>query len=88
MAETISAIIDLCVTLFYLLILARIFISLMQVDRYHPLVKFVYDLTEPILAPIRNLLPQAGMFDFSPLIAIIIIQVLAFILKRLVLSLF
>jgi len=34
------------------------------------------DLTEPILAPIRNLLPSMAMFDFSPIIAMLLLQAL------------
>jgi YggT family protein len=40
------------------------------------------DLTEPILAPIRNLLPNMAMFDFSPIIAMLLLQALG----RLILS--
>jgi YggT family protein len=37
---------------------------------------------EPMLAPIRRILPQTGMFDFSPLVLIILLQVLDMILLR------
>lgn len=34
-------------------------------------------ITDPILAPLRRIIPRAGMFDFSPLVAIILLQVIA-----------
>jgi len=34
-------------------------------------------ITEPILAPLRRIVPRAGMFDFTPLVAIILLQVIA-----------
>jgi YggT family protein len=89
MAETLVAIIDIVAQLIFLLILARAIVSWIQVDRSHPIVKFIYDVTEPILAPIRNLLPQTGMMDFSPLIVLLLLNLIVVpILKMIVLSLF
>jgi YggT family protein len=63
--------------LFELALLARMLLSWFpNIDRSNPIVQLLYDITEPILRPIRDMLPQTGMFDFSPLIVILIIQVL------------
>lgn len=35
---------------------------------------FLFNITEPILAPIRRLLPKTGMFDFSPMIVLLVLQ--------------
>jgi YggT family protein len=40
-------------------------------------VKFLYDITEPILQPVRERLPQTGMMDFSPLVVFLGISVLS-----------
>lgn len=80
---TLIGIIDLVFTLIYVAILGRIILSfvipLMQ-GRVHPMVVNVYDvltqMTEPILAPIRRVLPTFGMLDFSPLVAIILLQII------------
>jgi len=34
-------------------------------------------ITEPILSPLRRIIPRAGMFDFTPLVAIILLQLIA-----------
>jgi YggT family protein len=44
-------------------------------------------LVNPMLAPIRRLVPMAGMLDFSPLILIILIQLIAFAVVRILSSL-
>ncbi len=63
--------------IFEIIMLARVLLSWFpNVDRYNPIVKFIYDVTEPILRPIRNALPQTGMVDFSPLIVFLILWVL------------
>ena len=64
-------IIDIAFRLFQLLILARILLSWVQLDPYNPFVQFIFNATEPILAPIRRVMPPTGMFDLSPIVAII-----------------
>ena len=39
-------------------------------------------ITEPILAPLRRIIPRAGMFDLTPLVAIILLQLIAAFLPR------
>jgi len=55
-------------------------------DPFHPIRMNVNRIVNPILDPIRRILPQTGMMDFSPLVAIILVQVLEFILRYLVLA--
>ena len=38
-------------------------------------------ITEPILSPLRRIIPRAGMFDFTPMVAIILLQVIARLLS-------
>ncbi|MBV6451201.1 MAG: hypothetical protein MHPDNHAH_01932 [Anaerolineales bacterium] len=43
-------------------------------DPYHPIRRGVDNIVEPMLAPIRRIMPTIGMFDFSPLVLILILQ--------------
>lgn len=62
---------------FELILLARVILSWFpNVDRSNPAVQLLHDLTEPVLRPVRDLLPQGTMVDLSPLIVFLIIQVL------------
>ena len=72
-----------CILLFLeLLLLARVLLSWFpNIDRSNPIIRFIYDLTEPILRPVRSVLPQTGMFDFSPLVVFLVIQVLMMFLR-------
>jgi len=75
-------IISLLLQLFELALLARIILSWFpNVDRSNPIIQFLFDVTEPVLKPIRDMLPSGGMFDFSPLIVFLIIQVLTTVLR-------
>lgn len=55
-------------------IIARAFISWFNVGPDNPLVKFLYDITEPILGPLRRIIPSVGMFDISPIVALLLIR--------------
>jgi YggT family protein len=69
-----------------LLLIAYVVLSYFM-DPYHPVRMTINRFVEPILNPIRRLLPQTGMVDFSPLVAIILLQLIKFILTRLLISL-
>lgn len=73
--ESIGALISLVIQLYSFVILARVLMSWVQVDPDSPLARTLIDLTEPVLGPIRNLLPPASGLDFSPIIAIVLLQV-------------
>ena len=66
-----------------LAILARILLSWMPIDRENRLVRIVYDITDPILTPIQRVIPAVGGLDLSPMIALILIQVVQRILMSL-----
>ena len=67
-----------------ILIFARFIFSWVRVDPYHPtwgpLLRFVYQATEPLLAPIRRYLPPQGGLDFSPMILLFGLYIVRIIL--------
>jgi YggT family protein len=68
--------------IFQLVLLARVLLSWFpDIDRSNPIVQFLFDVTEPVLRPIRDLLPQTGMMDLSPLVVFLGISVLMQILR-------
>ena len=75
--------------LIYFLSQALIFLIIISVilsyvmDRDHPVRRWVDSIVEPLLNPIRRVVPLVGMLDFSPLILIILIQLITNILIRL-----
>lgn len=70
---------------FSLLLIVYVVLSYFM-DPYHPVRMTVNRLVDPILIPIRRILPQTGMLDFSPIVAIILVQVLEYILTRILIS--
>ena len=57
-------------------IVIRALLSWFPIDPRNPLVTLLYDVTEPILDPLRRVIPRLGMIDITPLVAILLIQVI------------
>jgi YggT family protein len=58
-------------------VLIRAVLSWVNPPWDQPIFRLLVEITEPILAPIRRVLPRVGMFDLSPLIALIVLQFVA-----------
>jgi len=57
-------------------IFIRALLSWFPIDPRNALVTILYDVTEPILDPLRRVIPRLGMIDITPLVAILLIQVI------------
>lgn len=88
----ISGLIAVIFQVYQWFVLFRVILSWVRLPRNHalmPLVMFVYDVTEPLLRPIRNVLrPYQGStpFDFSPLALFFLIGVVESVILRLLAS--
>lgn len=69
--------------LYEVIVIVRVIVSWIQVDSYHPVIRFVHAVTEPVMAPIRNLLPTERIgIDFSPLIVLLLLEMIKNFLLR------
>lgn len=76
MSEYLVSFISLLLQVLTLAIFARLLLSWVDPMANMRITQILRDITEPILAPIRNLMPNVGMFDFSPIIALLLLQAL------------
>jgi YggT family protein len=67
---------EILVLVLWLLVLGRVLVSWVDPLGRNSVSRYIVALTEPMLAPIRRVLPQAGMFDWSPLILMLGLGVL------------
>ena len=74
--EGLATMIQLFIQFYSVVILARVLMSWVNIDPYSPLARTIFNLTEPVLAPVRNLLPPAAGLDFSPIIVLVLLQVI------------
>ena len=61
--------------IFFFALIIRIILSWIKISPYNPISRITYQITEPVLGKIRQYVKPFGMFDFSPMIAIIGMQI-------------
>lgn len=68
----IAQLLDFILSVYTWIVLGRVIISWVNADPYNPIVKFLYEATEPLLGRIRRFLPMSmGGIDFSPVILVL-----------------
>jgi len=80
--------INLLFTLYTFAIIARALLPWLRISYYHPLMRFLIRITEPVLAPLRRYIPPVGGLDFTPMIALIVLWLIEQLLRALILALF
>jgi len=71
LAANIILFVNLAFQLLIYLVIGRCILSFIKHNPYQPIIKFIYDITEPVMAPFRKLIPATGGIDFSPIIVIL-----------------
>jgi YggT family protein len=72
--NAVATILDLALSLYMWILIARAVISWVNPDPYNPIVRFLYSVTDPVLYRIRRIVPlYFGGIDFSPMILILAI---------------
>jgi len=70
--RALATVVNVVLSIYYWLILIRALISWVNPDPYNAIVQFLYRATEPVLEPIRKILPPMGI-DLSPIVAFLVI---------------
>lgn len=78
---TIMDIIQMAFRVYWFLIIARIILSWVQIP-YNPVVKFIYEVTEPFLGIFRKIIPPVGMIDLSPIVALFALHLLELVVMQ------
>jgi len=78
-----TTIINVAFQVYTWLIFIRIILSWIRINPYQPLVKFIYEMTEPLLGLFRRIIPPIGVIDISPIAAFFALE----LVRRLIISL-
>lgn len=80
--EEIVNIIIVLINVYQIILILRVLLSWLRIDPYsNPFAQLLLTLTEPLLAPIRAVLPPVGMMDLSPLVLLVLLSVLQQIIR-------
>ena len=78
-----AKVIDIVLTVYMWIIVARALISWVNPDPYNKIVIFLYRVTEPVLRPIRRIIPRHNLpIDFAPLVVLLVIIFLQYFLVQ------
>jgi len=80
--------INLVFTLYSLAFIARALLSWFRISYYHPVARFLIQITEPLLAPLRRYIPPVGGLDFTPMVALLILWLVEQLLQMLIVAVF
>ena len=67
---------SLLINIIFYSVIAMIVVSFLAPQSSNPAVEFIWELTEPVMAPLRRILPPMGGMDFSPIILFIVLNVI------------
>jgi YggT family protein len=83
-----AKVIDIVLSLYMWIIIFRAVISWVNPDPYNQIVIFLYRITEPVLRPIRRIIPRHNLpIDFAPLIVLLVILFLQYFLVETIIQL-
>ena len=74
--EIVAIVIYNLASLLILLVIIHVILTYVM-DRYHPVRRWIDSIVEPMLMPLRRVVPLVGTLDFSPLILIILIRIIS-----------
>jgi len=74
--KSIGLLVSIIFNILYFILVIRIIISWVGADPYNEIVRIVYKITDPLLAPFRALPLRFGAIDFTPIVAFLVLSVL------------
>jgi YggT family protein len=84
MDTLLGAVIRLVFTLYSLTIIARTLLPWLGIGYGHPAMRFCVRVTDPLLVPLRRIVPSTGGIDFTPMVALIVLAVVETALRGLI----
>jgi len=82
MSISLADLIYWAIEVYIYIIIIRIILSLVRVNPYQPGLRFIFEITEPVLGFFRRYIPPVGMFDFSPIAVFLVLKVIQMLALR------
>ena len=87
MAAFLASFVTILFNVLTIAIFARVLLSWFPMRQDHPIIVLLFEVTEPILGPLRRIVPRLGMIDITPIVALFALQILESLLMTAVRSL-
>jgi YggT family protein len=82
MGWALVGVVALVVNLYFIALIAMIVLSWVAPGSQNPAIYLLYQITEPVMAPVRSMLPNMGGLDFSPILLFLLINVVQIALRH------
>ena len=82
MNDSVALIFSILIWVLIIAVLVRSLFSWFPIDtRNNQLYQFLYTITEPLLEPVRRVMPRVGMFDFSAMVVLLVLYVMLMVVQ-------
>ena len=85
--DTLAHLLNTVLMIYTWVLIVRVLVSWVNPDPLNQIVQFLMQITEPVLEPLRRIIPQLGPIDLSPLVALLILQGIQYFLIKTLLEL-
>ncbi|MCY4391950.1 MAG: YggT family protein [Chloroflexi bacterium] len=82
MNSAIAGILNAFLYILIIAIVARALLSWFPISRNNPLIQLVHQITDPLIEPIRRIMPRTGVIDLSPMIVIVVLWLMIMVVNR------
>ena len=82
MNPTIASLFSAFLYVLLIAIVARALLSWFPISRDNPFVRLVHQITDPLIEPVRRVMPRTGMIDLSPMVVVIVIWLMILVVGR------
>ncbi len=82
LVATLAQLLNSLFEIYWWILIVRCLISWVNPDPFNPIVQFLMRLTDPVLAPLRRVIPPLGPVDLSPIVALLILKAAQYFLVR------
>lgn len=82
MNPTIAALFNAFLYILIIAMVARALLSWFPISRNNPFIRLVHQITDPLVDPVRRVMPRTGMIDLSPMVVVVVLWLMILVVNR------
>ncbi len=82
MNPTIAALFNAFLYILIIAMVARALLSWFPISRNNPFIRLVHQITDPLVEPVRRVMPRTGMIDLSPMVVVVVLWLMILVVNR------
>lgn len=82
MNPTIAALFNAFLYILIIAMVARALLSWFPISQNNPFIRIVHQITDPLVEPVRRVMPRTGMIDLSPMVVVVVLWLMILVVNR------